>query len=550
MTISHNQLLAFLNELHLFSSQAIELEQVLDLILDRLVNKLNLNSGILFLLNDRTGRYEITCSRGVSAFRRQELEEIFQYRTNQDWPQIAAQKRETVHFCGSSEEQQLDVLLNDHKDSASVYIPLSVSGATVGVLALVTNPFQILDRSDLATLTMIGEQVGLVIQNFQITADLVRKEREALTLYQMGTQFGDSLDEIRILRTLAESVRFSLAADVGLIAILDEEYKELVVRFTSNPQDDPLNNLHIQLTHPAAFEQLASGKAILVDSFTDLKTLPHTVEWVTKYGYTCYLAIPLIYQGFPIGLLGVLTRQPRRFSKTEITQITRLGNMVVYPIGSARLFKRGQSLGVLEERTRLAREMHDQLAQRLSYLNLKLNAVSELLLHKQLDLVDLGLQDAKAIVRDAYDDVREIIYNLRSPMISGADWIPQLKRYLEDYQLHYGLDILLHVPDSFAVFLSEDVIIQTTRILQEAITNVRKHAQRDAVSIRMENQGNFLAIEIEDFGKGFTLSEFSGKRAGVGLQVMQERAQSIRGELKIISQPGEGTKINLRVPIQ
>lgn len=378
-----------------------------------------------------------------------------------------------------------------------------------------------------------------------------RSEREALTLYQMGTQFGDALDERQILKTAAESARYLLNADIGIIALLDEDRDGLTIRATSEHKQKTLTGLKIPLSSKSIKNTLALGRPIILDQTNAIRTIPQDAKWVKGHDFAAYLAIPLIYQGLPSGIIGVLFHNPRRFTLDEIKMIRRLSNMVVYPLGSAFQYKRGRSLGAVEERMRLAREMHDEIAQELSYVNMKISATEELLSEEHIEPAKVELQHSKRVLLKAYEDLREIIFNLRTPIITGSDFFDKLSDYLEDYKLHYGLQVELQIENSKPINLPHDVGIQISSIIQEALTNARKHAGSKFMQLRVERPLNWVVVMIVDDGVGFDLTkESDDNQSGIGLQVMKERAESIGAQLEISSQPGKGTVVCVKIPVE
>jgi signal transduction histidine kinase len=217
-------------------------------------------------------------------------------------------------------------------------------------------------------------------------------------------------------------------------------------------------------------------------------------------------------------------------------------------IENARLYQQVRRLAILEERDRLAREMHDQMAQALGYLTMRASILGELSSGPQTDPVQAGLLELKQIANELYIDVRSAIFNLRTTDFSGLGFLPTLREYLDDYQMHHGMDVEL-VVESDSLAFSPEVDIQLLHIIQEALTNVRKHAQASRVWVRFERQDSFLLITVEDDGRGFDPAWLNREgRWYFGLQIMRERAESIGGSLELDSWPGRGTRVLMRMP--
>jgi two-component system nitrate/nitrite sensor histidine kinase NarX len=249
------------------------------------------------------------------------------------------------------------------------------------------------------------------------------------------------------------------------------------------------------------------------------------------------------------GLIEVMTRKQRRFSARDAQLLTRLAHHVVVAIENAKLYRQLKYLTVLEERDRLGREMHDHLSQTLGYINIKTSMVHDLLGEGQTEQVREGLTELKQAARMAYTDVREAIFNLRTPILPSVGLLGSLEEYLAEYRMHYGLDARLVVEEEDLAQISPEVANQLLRIIQEALVNVRKHADANKVRISYHQMDNQVCFTIEDNGRGFELDLAPGAdQQHYGLQIMRERAESVGGSLSLSSQIGHGTRVVVCVP--
>jgi two-component system nitrate/nitrite sensor histidine kinase NarX len=133
---------------------------------------------------------------------------------------------------------------------------------------------------------------------------------------------------------------------------------------------------------------------------------------------------------------------------------------------------------------------------------------------------------------------------------SQLGFVPTLQEYLEEYRTSYGLDIQLLVGYTEIIELPQEMTNQLMRVIQEALTNVRKHANANKVRVHYHQDSNQICVQIEDDGQGFDpLHVQENGRQHVGLQIMKERMTSIRGSLNLVSQPGQGTRVILQVPV-
>jgi signal transduction histidine kinase len=159
------------------------------------------------------------------------------------------------------------------------------------------------------------------------------------------------------------------------------------------------------------------------------------------------------------------------------------------------------------------------------------------------------LPEFKRVAQATYTDVREAIFSLHTAGSSGLGLLATLQEYLVEYQEHYGLDTRLVVDSENLARFSPDVDIQLLRIIQEALSNVRKHAQANEAWVRFEQDDDCVCISVEDAGRGFDPTQLTGEGSQYfGLQIMRERAESVGASLDLDSRPGQGTRVVIRLP--
>ncbi len=245
------------------------------------------------------------------------------------------------------------------------------------------------------------------------------------------------------------------------------------------------------------------------------------------------IATPIIEEG-----AGEIGRLAKSFERMRLT--------IVHERGQVRL------LAVLEERDRIGREMHDGLAQVLGYVNTKALAVREFLQHGKVDEADGQILELVSAAREAYTDAREMIVGLRMNDIRKRSFATLVEEYIDRFKRQSGISVRLEILPSWDdAALPEKAKIQSLRIVQEALTNVRKHSQASQVAITLKSDPSSAQIVIEDNGCGFLLSRLLRPDfSRYGLRTMRERAQAVGGTLRIESAPGEGTRIVASLPLE
>jgi PAS domain S-box-containing protein len=231
----------------------------------------------------------------------------------------------------------------------------------------------------------------------------------------------------------------------------------------------------------------------------------------------------------------------------DVTELTRV---------QAQLIQQQLTLAVLEERERIARELHDSLGQVLGYVNAQAQAVRELLSRGQTDTADEYLARMVAIAQEAHADVRDYIVSVKAGISSKRGFLSSLAQQLQRFSQNYELQTELIVPDGLAQEAIEPAVeAQLLRIVQEALVNVRKHAGARSVRVSLamdghELGGQVMQIVVEDDGCGFEPALLSThSEQTFGLRIMRERAAGIGSSLQVHSTPGQGTKVIVRVPL-
>lgn len=216
----------------------------------------------------------------------------------------------------------------------------------------------------------------------------------------------------------------------------------------------------------------------------------------------------------------------------------------------AKMVEQQKALSIMRERERLGRELHDGHGQLWSYINMQVEATRSLLDKKDLTQADLLLEKLAGVTREMHVDIREAITGLQiAATIEQGVW-QSLAEYLQWFEQNYGIGTELMISNEFtAGLLLPTTEVQLLRIIQEALTNIRKHAGAHQIKVIIRINGSLADIRVEDDGRGFDLAVTAEKKGSFGLKIMQERAAEIGAQLQIQSEPGAGTKVMLQVPL-
>jgi len=206
-------------------------------------------------------------------------------------------------------------------------------------------------------------------------------------------------------------------------------------------------------------------------------------------------------------------------------------------------------MAVLEERERLAGEMHDSLAQVLGYVHLKAQNTKRVLGRQDVAKAMEEVEDIASLAHEAYIDVREAILGLRETVSPVGGIAGTLRQYLQKFSRHAKVLAELVVEGDQVPQFSPEAEVQLIRVIQEALTNVRKHAGADRAWVRIRRHNGEVNVNIEDNGAGFDPALVRANGQHFGVRIMRERVETVGGRFEIESCPGSGTKVRIYLPL-
>ncbi len=215
----------------------------------------------------------------------------------------------------------------------------------------------------------------------------------------------------------------------------------------------------------------------------------------------------------------------------------------------AKLVDQQKALSIMVERERLGRELHDGHGQLWSYINMQVETARSLLEKKDFVQTDLLLEKLASVTQDIHVDLRESITGLQLSATREGVW-QTLEDYLQWFKQNYEIETILIISDEFAAgLMPQTTEVQLLRIIQEALTNIRKHAKAQRVKVIVRVNNGIAELRVEDDGCGFDFAESSEKKGSFGLKIMQERSAEIGAQFHIQSKQGIGTSVILQIPL-
>jgi signal transduction histidine kinase len=396
---------------------------------------------------------------------------------------------------------------------------------------------------------VVGEYAALLTQYNE------EQHRRTELMLDMARAVSASLELKDVLRRAARGIASAAGGIHSSICLIEDDnvtgtlwagtetLSPVQLRFLG-----PAGQRAVNLSESTFVRRVLDEKKVVI--WPDVQNDPTVGDDIRSLGLRSVIGVPCAVTKRILAVAFVIdTTAPSTFTPDQIELALGVANVVAPAIENARLHQKVAQLAVAEERARLAQEIHDQLAQTMGAMQFYVSLIDDLLAQQQFSQAQAGLSVLHGMIDQANVDVREAIFNLRSMASLQVCGLAALQTYLAAYEQRYGLTVDLHADEEAAGVLVGETGLHAFRILQEALTNVRKHGKTCCARVGLEREGAWVRISVLDEGEGFdpaTVNDLDPK--GFGLQVMRERAEKIGGTLSVVSQPGQGTSLVLRVP--
>ena len=429
-------------------------------------------------------------------------------------------------------------------------VPVVSRWAVRGLLGVVNKSAGELTDDDAQVLSAIGNVAAVALDNAWLYAAEQERRKQLEAVRSVAAEITRELDLSALLRLIAERAAELVGTQTATVWLWDEETECLV------PQGGLGHEAWIRAGRLKLGEGVAGVAAerreglVVNDYRAWTQALPPALE---QTQITAVLAEPLVYRHQLLGAIAVDNEETgRSFTEEDRKLLALFATHIAIALANAKLFgevrasqERLQSLSrrlveVQEgERRHLARELHDEIGQALTGLKLILG----------MGPGGPGLTDAQALIGDLLARVRELSLELRPAMLDDLGLLPALVWYFERYRARTGVQVVLKHAGLEGRRFDADVETAAYRIVQEALTNVARHAGAREATVRLYAQGDCLGAQIEDRGKGFDVDAVFPARASGGLSGMRERAELLGGRLTVESSPGAGTLVAVEFPL-
>jgi len=274
---------------------------------------------------------------------------------------------------------------------------------------------------------------------------------------------------------------------------------------------------------------------------------PGTIEWHRSRGNQAILCVPMLMGDVPLGLLGLASTKRIEFTASELEFMQALSQQATLAIQLTRLVEEAKQAAIFEERNRMAREIHDTLAQSFTGIVMQLEAIKRKIVAQQLDAAQTYLIRARELATTGLAEARRSVRALRPEALESYSLVNALQRLIQQMTSDTSVPVSLHV-EGTPCALPADIDTNLLRIAQEALTNALRYAKANSIRLHLVFMPQAVRLSIVDDGCGFN-PKSQLVTSGFGLIGMQERSQRIGGELILHSGIEQGTEVIVTVPL-
>lgn len=449
---------------------------------------------------------------------------------------------------------------------SEVAVPLLRDDQLLGVLDIESPDLGAFSPEDVEVLTTVADQLAVALEN----ADLFRQERKRRTELALILEAARAANSSLVLDDVIQRVAEGVADAVGLpscvVYLYDESEERLLPSAFVAREGSRLDTTLVSQVAPTA------GTSQLLRSICMTSKEPCALEMMTcdvndelarVLCASAVLAVPFIVKEHLLGFALVVSHDAEyHFSEHQLRVAYGIAGAAALALENARLYARSHSLGMAEERIRVAREIHDGIAQGLTAVSLHLEAADQMLAKKP-EKAHAKLRRALELTRDNLENARRSVLDLRASALQELTLAEAMQHRVQqflDEQQDAGAPVTATVTgDPMCCRISSRLELSLYRIFEEALDNIARHAGATHVDVTLSRQGADVVLRISDNGAGFDVDSVMASRPSgssssstrrFGLVAIRERVRLLRGNLEVESRDGQGTRLLVTVPYE
>lgn len=439
---------------------------------------------------------------------------------------------------------------------SAVLAPVKLSGSTFGVLGFGFDSQHSPASDNLHMCVAVAEIAAASLRRTVLLESLEKqvdvRTQHLSTLYEINAIASDSLELPAVLERVLAITLESLNGQVGLIHFRQEKEPNFRLAVQIGLEGEALAGLQSLPAQGGFWERLAqSTNPMLINDTAREPNLPTQFADLRRLAasagdYSAFIGAPIRAKDQALGLLSLFDRSILDYTIEEITLFMTIADQIGGLVERARLMRQAEIAAVVQERQRLARELHDSVTQLLYSQVLFAGAGLKVLSQGDLEMAQGHLNSLDQGAQQALKEMRLLVYQLRPSDYLDDGLVGALTRRLDSVEKRTGINARLVVEG--ALNLDESLEMALYRIAEEALNNTLKHAQASAVTITLRALPGRVILEVTDNGIGFD-PQHPARQGGMGLHSMRERAEALGGRIEFHSQSGEGAQIKIEIEV-
>lgn len=530
-------------------STSLDLDQTLTGILERINALIAFDAATVFLLDDSRTELHVKAALGVPV----SLKEVKSFKVGEGVVGWVVRHGATALIQDSSRDARYKPTGPERRPKTVLAAPLRARDALLGALVLVRAAREPFGPEHQRLVEAIASQAAVAIDHARLFETERQSRRRAEALLATAQACSEAVTLPELLQTAVKEVAFTMRATAAAFIKTDEEHKAIEAIYDGA---DPASATLLALAgrpFPESLERLGGDDLSQARVLRRSETKLATDEWWPGSDCQVVATVPIRWQASLNALLIIGFADSERLQPAELELLDEIGRQVALGMDRLRLQNRVQEqqnqMAIVTERNRIARDMHDGLVQYVYALGLSLEHARDLLSPDQAPVAAV-LSGAIEQLNHVLSEMRTFIYQLRPIIMKEKEigqWVFDL---CHQFQQATGITVRAEVGESAGRELSPEISIALFRIIQEALSNIYKHASAKAAKLSLDFDPLGVRLLIEDDGQGFDPAQRPqpGIEHGHGLSNIEERARDLGATLRLESAPGQGTRLEAAFP--
>ncbi len=489
---------------------------------------------------------------------------------------VASHGQKVVANDINAEPRYTSLISEDTVTQAELCLPIKVAGHTLGVLDIQSPHLNAFHQNDVMTMETLTHQIAVAMENARLYTETKRRAEQRAMLHELGRAITASLDINDVYEAYARHSPRLFSYHRMSITLLEGE-KNRVAYVNGEGETALLVGTTLPSKNSSTYWVLEHDQALLRPNIpADMRFARD--EQLVAQGIQSSMLLPLQVKGQTIGIWAIGSKQVEAYNPNDLAMAQSMANQLGIAIENARLFEQTQQeiverqqaeeaatryrkdlqrlsnqlVKIQEaERKRISQELHDEMGQALTAISVNLMALKRDLPPEVILASGERLVEINEMIDQVLRQIRELSLELRPAMLDDLGLVPTLRWYINRYTKRLEVEIEFKAVD-FEERLSSEIETTLYRVVQEALTNITRHAQAGQIRLHLQRTVSTVTALIEDDGQGFNVrqvADIEAPKHSMGLLGIRERVTVLGGRFNIRSSPEQGTQLFVEIPL-